>query len=163
MEKIIEKDGIKFRILKTRFFGLNMQLLLLRSHIEKIPFPVPDIILSQYVRNFPDNICNICIRENNLCIDAGLIWDGSSGPTLDTLNVFSKKWCMAFPSLIHDCMCDVWTQGAIQGNSFFNRTLNDEWYFQNCVKSGMVRFRAHWQFAAVYEFSRRKQFVYSVL
>jgi len=162
-DKTIEKDGIKFRVLETGFFGLNMQLLLLRSHSVEIPFAVPDIILSQPVRNFPKNICSVYIRNKVLYIDAGLIWDGSSGPSLDTFTLFSAKWCMAYPSLIHDCMADIWTQGAIQGNSLFNRTLNDEWYFQNCIKSGMVRLRAHWQYAAVYEFSRKKQLEYCVL
>ena len=140
-----------------------MQLLLLRSHSVEIPFAVPDVVLSQPVRNFPKNIRSVYIRNKVLNIDAGLIWDGSSGPSLDTLRLFSAKWCMAYPSLIHDCMCDIWTQGAIQGSSMFNRTLNDEWYFQNCVKSGMVRIRAHWQYAAVYGFSQKKQLEYCVL
>lgn len=93
------------------------------------------------------------ILESNgkLTILTDYMWDGPSGPTIDTAN-----WMDA--SLVHDALYQMMRRGLIP---FKLRKKADKLMRKMCIKAGMSRFRANYSYFFVRLFgahrARRKK------
>ncbi|MCP4103859.1 MAG: hypothetical protein GY750_20940 [Lentisphaerae bacterium] len=79
------------------------------------------------------------IVGNHMFVKAGYLWDGPSGPTVDSENFMS-------PSLIHDVLFQCMREGLLSRDHF--KLANKELYYQ-CRERGMSRFRASYVKKAV--------------
>lgn len=75
-------------------------------------------------------------RSGKLTIYPDYMWDGPSGPAIDTVN-----WMDA--SLVHDALYQMMRRGLIP---FKLRKKADKLMRKMCIKAGMSRFRANYSY-----------------
>lgn len=85
------------------------------------------------------------IENNKLTIYAGYIWNGPSGPAIDTENFMRG-------SLVHDCLYKFMRQGKLSSKF---REYADKLLYTICRADGMCRFRATYVWLAVRLFAGR--------
>jgi hypothetical protein len=67
-----------------------------------------------------------------LFIPKGYMWDGASGPTIDTKDSME-------PSLVHDALCQLMRLNLLP---FDKLDFVNDLFYQMCIISGMSKFRA---------------------
>jgi len=90
-------------------------------------------------------------------IEAGYMWDGPSGPTVDTPDFMRG-------SLVHDAFYELMREGKL---SIKHRKAADKLLRFMCIEDGMEKLRAAWVYQAVHEFGeasamRQKEVIYEV-
>lgn len=85
-----------------------------------------------------------------LTIRAGYLWDGPSGPTIDTENFMRG-------SLIHDAFYQALRLGVLTAwwEHEYLRKFADQWIYYICLQDGMSKFRASYVYRALRMFGAR--------
>lgn len=81
----------------------------------------------------------IDVNGKIVTVKIGYVWDGASGPTIDT----SDSVCA---SLGHDVMYELIGSGDI---SMDNKEGADFWFYERLIQDGMPQFRAFYWYKAV--------------
>jgi hypothetical protein len=89
--------------------------------------------------------CLSITPEGRLKIKKGYVWDGPSGPTIDT-------WTFMRASLVHDALYQLIREGLLPLDS---RVKADELLRKMCLEDGMSRMRAWWVYRAVRAFGHK--------
>lgn len=93
--------------------------------------------------------------SGTLYIKQGYMWDGASGPTIQTKT-------LVFPSLIHDVLYQSMRKGLIPVSA---RAQADVLFYKMCINEGMVWFRAAyslfflWLFGGRYANPKKKELI----
>jgi hypothetical protein len=82
-------------------------------------------------------------KEGRVTVAPGFVWDGASGPTLDTLD----SVCAA---LGHDVMYELMRLGKL--SNFIYKPVADLWFYNRLRIDGMIDFRAWAWYRAVQAF-----------
>ena len=103
---------------------------------------------ASYKVDIPENIVHPYIRisSGRLLVRERYVWDGPSGPTIDT-KTFMRG------SLYHDALCQLIGEGLLDKKY---RKYADQLLRQICLKDGMNPFRAWYVYQAVRLYSRLK-------
>ncbi len=80
-----------------------------------------------------------------LSVRGNYMWDGPSGPTVDTKSFMRG-------SLVHDCLYQMMREGLLDRK---HRKYADQLLRQICLKDGMSKFRAWYVYRAVRIFSKK--------
>jgi hypothetical protein len=81
--------------------------------------------------------------KGRVTVKAGYVWDGASGPTIDT----PDSVCAA---LGHDCMYELMGRSLLP--VYVYKNVADLWFYDRLRLDGMVDFRAWYWYKAVYVF-----------
>ena len=85
------------------------------------------------------------MQDGELRIFAGYVWDGPSGPTIDTPDFMRA-------SLVHDALYQLIRLGFVDDDQ---RICADKLMRKQCLKDGMSRIRAWWVYWAVRRFGSK--------
>lgn len=100
----------------------------------RMPFFSPPLKINKHIE-----VCG------HLCyVKKGWIWDGASGISIDTLNMF-------FPAIVHDVYCII-----LENNKFCTRKEADIQYLRLLLENNMNTFRAIMQYRAIRTYVRIK-------
>lgn len=80
-----------------------------------------------------------------ITVSPGYVWDGASGPTVDT----SDSICAA---LGHDVMYELMDLGILSTREY--KAVADRWFYDRLIDDGMLQFRAYAWYKAVNIFGR---------
>jgi len=98
----------------------------------KMPFSLPTLEINKHIK----------VSGNSCFLKKGWIWDGASGISIDTLNMF-------FPAIVHDVYCII-----LENHTFFTRKEADIQYLRLLLENDMNTFRAMMQYRAIRAYMR---------
>jgi hypothetical protein len=81
--------------------------------------------------------------KGKFTVSPGYIWDGASGPTIDTSDTVQA-------SLGHDIGYELMGAGIISSDKF--KQAFDYWFYEQLIKDGMIQYRAFAWYKAVQVF-----------
>lgn len=103
------------------------------------------ITIAQPIENGFLSLRPVSMSRAVLTCHAGYVWDGPSGPTIDTLNFMRG-------SLVHDALYQLMREWKLPG---YYRKLADQYLYEICRDDGMSRIRAWYVYVSVRKFAKK--------
>lgn len=125
------------KIYYRKFRGYKYQLM--EKYVYETELKIPKTVRTE------NGWIRMAVTRGRITIKKGYLWDGPSGPSIDTSNFMRG-------SLVHDALYQLIRENLLDKK---NRKEADRILYDICIEDGMSRFRASYVYRALRIFGAR--------